>query len=133
MAQELGCNKIALGHHKDDAVETLMMNLIFQGSISTIPPLLQMEKMPIELIRPLCLIEEAEIARYAQLCGFEKQLKLCPLEKVSSRAQIKELIKQLETLNPNIRDSIWGAMENIKAGYLPNRVVKGQGERNPIF
>ena len=125
VAQELGCNKIALGHHKDDAVETLMMNLIFQGSISTIPPLLQMEKMPIELIRPLCLIEEAEIARYAQLCGFEKQLKLCPLEKVSSRAQIKELIKQLETLNPNIRDSIWGAMENIKAGYLPNRVVKG--------
>ena len=123
VAQELGCNKIALGHHKDDIVETLLMNLIFQGSISTIPPLLQMEKMPIEMIRPLCLIEEEEIAQYAQLCDFEKQIKLCPLEKVSSRAQIKELVKQLERLNPNVRESIWGAMENIKTGYLPRKKI----------
>jgi tRNA(Ile)-lysidine synthase TilS/MesJ len=48
-AKEMGCNKIALGHHKDDLVETLLMNLIFQGSIGTIPPLLQMEKMPLQI------------------------------------------------------------------------------------
>lgn len=121
VAQELGCNKIALGHHKDDLVETLLMNLVFQGSIGTIPPLLQMEKMPIQMIRPLCLIEEKDIAEYAERSGYEKQVKLCPLEKVSSRADMKELIKQLEKLNPNVRDSIFGAMENIKAGYLPKR------------
>ena len=121
VAQELGCNKIALGHHKDDLVETLLMNLVFQGSIGTIPPLLQMEKMPIQMIRPLCLIEEKDIAEYAERSGYEKQVKLCPLEKVSSRADMKELIKQLEKLNPNVRDSIFGAMENIKAEYLPNR------------
>ena len=122
VAQELGCNKIALGHHKDDLVETLLMNLVFQGSIGTIPPLLQMEKMPIQMIRPLCLIEEKDIAEYAERSGYEKQVKLCPLEKVSSRADIKELIKQLEKLNPNVRDSIFGAMENIKAEYLPKRL-----------
>lgn len=122
VAKELGCNKIALGHHKDDLVETLLMNLIFQGSTATIPPLLQMEKMPLQMIRPLCLIEEKEIQRYAELSQYEKQTKLCPLEKVSSRAEIKELLKQLETLNPNVRDSIWGAMENIKAEYLPKKV-----------
>ena len=122
VAKELGCNKIALGHHKDDLVETLLMNLIFQGSIATIPPLLQMEKMPLQMIRPLCLIEEKEIQRYAELSQYEKQTKLCPLEKVSSRAEIKDLLKQLETLNPNVRDSIWGAMENIKAEYLPKKV-----------
>lgn len=121
VAQELGCNKIALGHHKDDLVETLLMNLVFQGSIGTIPPLLQMEKMPIQMIRPLCLIEEKDIAEYAERSGYEKQVKLCPLEKVSSRADMKELIKQLEKLNPNVRDSIFGAMENIKAEYLPKR------------
>ena len=121
VAKELGCNKIALGHHKDDLVETLLMNLIFQGSIATIPPLLQMEKMPLQMIRPLCLIEEKEIQRYAELSQYEKQTKLCPLEKVSSRAEVKELLKQLETLNPNVRDSIWGAMENIKADYLPKK------------
>ena len=127
VAQELGCNKIALGHHKDDLIETLLMNLIFQGSMATIPPLLQMEKMPIQMIRPLCLIEEEEIAQYATLSGYEKQVKLCPLEKVSSRAEVKELIKHLETLNPNVRDSIYGAMENIKAEYLPKRRnVKGE-------
>lgn len=122
VAKELGCNKIALGHHKDDLVETLLMNLIFQGSTATIPPLLQMEKMPLQMIRPLCLIEEKEIQRYAELSQYEKQTKLCPLEKVSSRAEIKDLLKQLETLNPNVRDSIWGAMENIKAEYLPKKV-----------
>ena len=121
VAQELGCNKIALGHHKDDLVETLLMNLIFQGSVATIPPLLQLEKMPIQMIRPLCLIEEKDIQHYAELCGYEKQVKLCPLEKVSNRAEIKQLLSQLEALNPNVRDSIWGAMENIKSDYLPKR------------
>ena len=122
VAQELGCNKIALGHHKDDLVETLLMNLIFQGSVATIPPLLQMEKMPIEMIRPLCLIEEKDIQDYAELSGYEKQVKLCPLEKVSNRAEVKQLLAQLEVLNPNVRDSIWGAMENIKSDYLPKKV-----------
>jgi tRNA(Ile)-lysidine synthase TilS/MesJ len=105
-------------------VETLLMNLIFQGSIGTIPPLLQMEKMPIQMIRPLCLLEESEIARYADLSGYEKQLKACPFEKESSRTQMKQLLKQLETLNPDVRDSIWGAMENIKATYLPQRAKR---------
>lgn len=121
VAQELGCNKIALGHHKDDLIETMLMNLIFQGSIATIPPLLQMEKMPIQMIRPLCLIEEKDLTRYAELSGYQKQIKLCPLEKASNRAVIKELLKQFETLNPNVRESIYGAMENIKEEYLPKR------------
>ena len=124
VAQELGCNKIALGHHKDDLVETLLMNLIFQGSISTIPPLLQMEKMPIQMIRPLCLIEEKDITQYAELSGYQKQTKLCPLEKVSSRAEVKQLLSQLEALNPNVRDSIWSAMENIKSDYLPRKAQR---------
>lgn len=122
VGQELGCNKIAFGHHKDDIVETLLMNLIFHGSFGTIAPLLQMEKMPIQMIRPLCLIEEKDLQRYAQLSGYQKQMKLCPFEKESSRSEVKQLLKQLETLNPNVRDSIWGAMENIKAGYLPQRL-----------
>ena len=122
VAQELGCNKIAFGHHKDDLVETLLMNLIFQGSVATIPPLLQMEKMPIEMIRPLCLIDERDIQQYAELSGYEKQMKLCPLEKESNRAEVKQLLTQLEALNPNVRDSILGAMENIKSDYLPKKV-----------
>jgi len=109
-AAELGCNKIAFGHHKDDIVETLLMNLIFQGNFSTIYPKLQMDKMPLQLIRPLCLIEEKDLVRYAALSGYVRQKQPCPFEHASARTEIKSLVSQLETLNPNVRDSLWGAI-----------------------
>lgn len=110
VAQQLGCNKIAFGHHKDDIVETLLMNIVFQGSFNTIMPALQLDKMPIQLIRPLCLEEEKDLVRYAELRHYEKQKQLCPFEKETNRAQIKQIVRQLETLNPNVRESIWGAI-----------------------
>lgn len=113
-AAEQGCNKIAFGHHKDDIVETLLMNLIFQGNFSTIYPKLQMDKMPIQLIRPLCLIEEADLVRYAELSNYVPQKQACPFEKASSRAEVKQLIKQLEQLNPDVRSSLWGAIASNK-------------------
>ena len=109
-AQELGCNKIAFGHHKDDIVETLLMNLIFDGKFSTIYPKLQMDKMPLQLIRPLCLIEESELRRYAELREYVPQKQHCPFEHASSRTEIKQLVSDLERLNPNVRDSLWGAI-----------------------
>lgn len=109
-AQELGCNKIAFGHHKDDIVETLLMNLIFEGKFTTIYPKLQMDKMPLQLIRPLCLIEERDLTRYAALRGFVPQKQPCPFERASARTDIKSLVADLERLNPNVRDSLWGAI-----------------------
>ena len=118
-AQELGCNKIAFGHHKDDIVETLLMNQVFQGAFATMPPLLQLEKMPLQIIRPLCLIEEEEIKRYAAMSGYASQKQLCPFEHVSSRAKVKGLVAQLRELNPEAVDSIYNSMTNIKTDYLP--------------
>ena len=119
LAQELGCNKIALGHHRDDVAQTLLMNLIYQGAFATIPPVLPMEKMPLSLIRPLYLIDEADLVRYADLRGYQKPPKLCPFEHVTSREQAKELLTYLKQLNPEALDSIFGAMTNIKPDYLP--------------
>lgn len=119
VAQELGCNKIAFGHHRDDVAQTLLMNLIFQGAFATMPPMLQLEKMPLQLIRPLCLIDEADIIRYAEMREYQKQTKLCPFEHVSSREKVKELLEQIKKLNPEAVDSLYGAMTNIKAEYLP--------------
>ena len=121
VAQELGCNKIAFGHHRDDVIETLLMNLIYQGTFATMPPMLQMEKMPIRIIRPLCLIDEADIKVYAEQQGYQKQAKLCPFEHVSSREKVKGLLAQIKALNPEAMDSIYGAMTNIKTEYLPNK------------
>lgn len=120
VAQEIGCNKIAFGHHRDDMVQTLLMNLIYQGTFATMPPMLQLEKMPLQIIRPLCLTDEADLMRYAELRGYQKQPKLCPFEHVSSREKVKGLLEQIKTLNPEAVDSICGAMTNIKTDYLPN-------------
>ena len=110
LAQELGCNKIALGHHQDDLLHTALMNLTFQGRFDTMPALLKMRKMPLSIIRPLCMIEEKDIKAYAALQGYQKQQKLCPYETNSHRADIKEIYDAIERMNPEARYSMWNAL-----------------------
>ena len=98
------------------------MNLIYQGTFATMPPILQMEKMPLQIIRPLCLIDEAELVAFAQEKGYRKQQKLCPFEHVSAREKAAELLAQIKRINPEAADSMFGAMSNVKYGYLPNKV-----------
>ena len=93
LAQELGCNKIALGHHQDDLLHTCLMNQFYQGRFDTMPALLKMRKMPLSIIRPLCMVEEENIRRYAELRGYEKQLKLCPYETDSHRDDMRQLFE----------------------------------------
>ena len=111
LAQQLGCNKIALGHHNDDLIHTALMNLTFQGRFDTMPASLQMKKMPLTIIRPLCLCHEADIKAYADQQGYQKQRKLCPYEKDSYRTDIQQVFQQMESLNPEARYSIWNALE----------------------
>ena len=87
-AQDFNFNKIALGHHMDDIIHTAMLNQFFQGSFSTMPAVMQMTKMPLTIIRPLCLLKESDIKEYVSLCSYEKQLKNCPYEKVSNRTDM---------------------------------------------
>ena len=110
LAQELGCNKIALGHHQDDLLHTALMNLTFQGRFDTMPARLKMHKMPLTMIRPLCLIEEADIKAYAEMKGYQKQKKICPYETNSHRTDIKRLYDEIEQMNPEARYSIWRAL-----------------------
>ena len=116
LAQKLGCNKIALGHHRDDIIHTALMNLVFQGRFDTMPALLRMRKMPLSIIRPLCLIDEADIRRYAELSDYQKQIKHCPYEHDTQRTAIAQLYADMERMNPEARFSIWKALE--QAGKL---------------
>ena len=111
-AQELGCNKIALGHHQDDIIHTALMNLTYQAHFATMPVRLRMRKMPLTIIRPLCLIQEHDIKAWAEIQHYQKQQMLCPYETSSHRTDIKRIYDQLEQMNPEVRYSIWNALEN---------------------
>ena len=112
LAQELGFNKIALGHHQDDLLHTALMNLLYQGRFGTMPARLRMRKMPLQIIRPLCLCQEADIRQYAEQQGYEKQLKLCPYEKDTNRTKAEALFLQMEQMNKEARYSLWHALES---------------------
>ena len=112
IAQKLGCTKIALGHHQDDLLHTALMNLTFQGQFSTMPAKLKMKKMPLTIIRPLCLCQEADIRQYAEQQHYEKQLKLCPYEKDTNRTTAEVLFQQMQQMNKEARYSLWHALES---------------------
>lgn len=110
LAQEIGFNKIALGHHLDDVMHTAMMNIFFQGRFDSMPAKLKMEKMPITIIRPLCLEYEADIVQYADYRNYKKQKKRCPYESDSNRNDVKELFARIEHINPEARFSMLNAL-----------------------
>lgn len=122
IAKEQQCNKIALGHHQDDILETLLMNMIHQGAIGTMPPKLKMDKFEMEIIRPLCLVTEKELRQIAFWRGYQKQVKNCPYESDSSRSEVKDVLEKLEEINPEARFSLWNSMSNIQAAYLPHKI-----------
>ena len=121
LAHELKCNKIALGHHMEDILQTLLMNLTFQGTFSTMPPKLLMRKFQMTIIRPLCLVHEDDLMELSALRKWPHQIKNCPYENLSGRTQIKSILKQLEQLNPEARYSMWGAMSNVQKELLPQK------------
>ncbi len=110
IAQEIGCNKIALGHHQDDLIHTALMNLFYQGHFSTTPPLLTMRKMPLAVIRPLCLVPERDLKAYAQQQSWPEQIKHCPFEHDTQRTAMRRLFESIEQSNPEARYSIFNAL-----------------------
>ena len=121
LAQEIGCNKIALGHNMDDFIETMLMNITFQGAFSTMPPRLVMKKFDMTIIRPMCLVHESDLEEMAEVRQFKKQIKNCPYETQSNRTDMKGVLKQLEALNPEARYSLWGSMTNVQEELLPTK------------
>lgn len=117
LAQELGCNKIALGHHLDDVMQTALLNLTFQGSFSSMPPSMPMDKFPITIIRPLCRIREHELQAWSEAKGYRRQLRQCPHEDATHRAEARRIVQTLEDMNPEFPFSIVHALEQ-KERYL---------------
>jgi len=118
IADELGCNKLALGHNKDDIIETLFLNMCYSGEISTMVPSQSFFQGRFTVIRPLTFVDEDIISRFAAEKGFPAFVNPCPSAKVSKRQEIKTFLKQLYTSNKKIKGNIFRAMSNVNADYL---------------
>lgn len=127
-AKELGCNKLALGHHFDDVIETTLLNMFYGGQFKTMVPKIKADNFEdIELIRPMMLVKEKDIIRWIKKSGIQSMNCGCTVvaEKTSSkRREIKELIDNLRKINPDIDQSIYTAATNVNVdailGYVKN-------------
>lgn len=121
-AKELNFNKIALGHHRDDMLETLLLNMMYQGAIGSMPPKLKMDKFDMTIIRPLALIAENELQEFAREQNYLPQNKNCPYENNTRRYNAKQLLEEMEKMNPFVRQNLWHSMHNVEVGYLPDKL-----------
>ena len=136
-AQKIGCNKIALGHHFDDVIETILMAMIYGGQVQTMMPKLHSENFEgVQLIRPMYLIREADIIRWCEFNGLHFIRCACKFseaneavsesgESGSKRKEIKQLIAQLKQRNPQIEYNIFRSVENINLNRIISYKDKG--------
>ena len=120
-AKELGCNKIALGHHFDDVIETTLINMLYAGTMKTMTPKVPSTSGKLELIRPLIYVKEADIIDYTKTNGIRAMNCGCTIEagKTSSkRREVKNLLAELEEKNPGVKQSVFNSMRNINLDYV---------------
>jgi tRNA 2-thiocytidine biosynthesis protein TtcA len=118
IADELGCNKLALGHNKDDIIETLFLNICYAGEISTMVPSQTFFQEKFTVIRPLAYADENLIRSFANEQRFPEFVNPCPSAKHSKRQEIKAVLNQLYRSNKKIKGNIFRAMSRVKCDYL---------------
>ena len=121
LLNEHGIKKIALGHHFDDAVETFMMSLFYEGRLSCFQPVTYLDKSGITQIRPMVYVGEGTIKNLAKKYDFPIVENPCPMDKTSKRHEIKELIKELSKDHPDLKSKIFGSIQRLPLdGWEPN-------------
>lgn len=119
LASELGATKIALGHHRDDLIETLFLNLFYTGKLKAMPPKLRSKDGRHLVIRPLAFVREADLARYAELRAFPLiPCDLCGSQEDLKRKKVKALLQEWEQRSPGCLDSVAAALGNIAPALL---------------
>jgi tRNA 2-thiocytidine biosynthesis protein TtcA len=108
-AAELGCNKLAFGHHADDAAATTLLSLMYGGRLETMRPRREFFDAQVTLVRPLIYVPEKELVRYAKVAGFPAQPPSCPQGLTSKRAQVKALLRRFGRDQKQIRANLWRA------------------------
>jgi tRNA 2-thiocytidine biosynthesis protein TtcA len=131
-AARLGCNKIALGHHRDDTLQTLLLNLFYGGRLQAMPAGYRTDDDRFEVIRPLVECAEADIVEHATAAAYPiLPCNLCGSQAGLRRVKMAELLQQLEADSPNVRAVMLNALRNVSPTHLLDRTVARGGEPRP--
>lgn len=114
---ERDIHKVALGHHFDDAVETFLMSLLFEGRISCFQPVTYLDRTQVVQIRPMLYLPEQTVAHFAQKMDLPVVHNTCPADKQTKRQEIKELVYQLSATYPDLKTRVFGAMQRLPLPY----------------
>jgi len=118
IAKEQGCKKIALGHNKDDIIETLFINIFYAGKIGTMKPRQSFFNGNLDIIRPLAYVEKKDIVSFSKLFGFPEFINNCPSANLTKRSEIRQMLENLYKQNKHIKGNIFRAMGNVASDYL---------------
>ena len=118
IADELKCNKLAFGHHKDDIVETFFINICYTGVMGTMCPVQSVFKGRFHIIRPLAFVDETRLQQFAKDQGFPEFQNPCPTAETSKRREIKDVLNRLYQGNKKIKDNIFRSLSHVNQEYL---------------
>jgi tRNA(Ile)-lysidine synthase TilS/MesJ len=121
-----GLNKLALGHHYDDAVETFVMNLLFEGRIGCFQPVTDLDRMGVVQIRPMLYLHEKTVDNFVRKMDLPVLENRCPVDKSTKREEVKQLVFDLSKQYPDLKDRIFGAMQRLP---LPEWQPQGRYKR----
>lgn len=118
LARERGCNKLALGHHRDDLIETFFINVLYSGNISTMVPAQPLFDGDLTVIRPLAFLSKEEVKELGEIFELTPAAGDCPLSITTKRDNVREMLADLSASDPAIKGNIFNALSNVRKDYL---------------
>ena len=121
--KEMGCNKVAYAHHKDDIIETMLLSLIFEGRFHSFSPKTYLDRMDLTVIRPIMFVDEADVIGFKNKYNLPVVKSKCPVDGYTKRQYAKELVKQLNTEHPGAKNRMFTAILNGDIEGWPERIL----------
>lgn len=121
--KEMGCNKVAYAHHKDDIIETMLLSLIFEGRFHSFSPKTYLDRMDLTVIRPIMFVDEADVIGFKNKYNLPVVKSKCPVDGYTKRQYAKELVRQLNTEHPGAKNKMFTAILNGDIEGWPERIL----------